>query len=138
AGVINYLLSNNKIQTEYVKNYTNAGFIIGEDYKFEAGIFSGYDESKRRYDNKSWGYELDEKGFAKVDPTLEHPRCVLNVMKAHYSRYTPELVSRITGTPQDKFLKVCETIATTAVPDKVMTIMYALGWTQHSQGSQMI
>ncbi len=138
AGVVNYLLSNNKIQTEYVKAYTNASFIVGEDYKFEDGIFSGYDEAKRRYDNKSWGYELDDKGFAKVDATLSHPRCVLNVMKAHYARYTPELVSQITGTPKDKFLKVCEMIAETSKPNRVMTIMYALGWTQHSQGSQMI
>ncbi len=138
GGVINYLLSNDKIQHEYVKNYTNASFIVGEDYKFEDGLFSGYDEAKRRYDNKSWGYELDDKGFAKVDPTLQHPRCVLNVMKAHYARYTPEQVSKITGTPKDKFLKVCEMIAETSKPNRVMTIMYALGWTQHSQGSQMI
>jgi formate dehydrogenase major subunit len=138
GGVINYLLSNNKLQQDYVRNYTNASFIVGEAYGFKDGLFSGYDEAKRRYDPASWGYELDEKGFAKVDPTLEHPRCVLQVMKQHYSRYTPELVSSITGTPKDKFLKVCEMVATTAVPDKAMTIMYALGWTQHSQGSQMI
>jgi formate dehydrogenase major subunit len=138
AGVINYLLSNDKIQHEYVKAYTNASFIVGADYKFNDGLFSGYDEAKRRYDNKSWGYELDDKGFAKVDPTLKDPRCVLNVMKAHYARYTPEQVSKITGTPKDKFLKVCEMIAETSKPNRVMTIMYALGWTQHSQGSQMI
>ena len=138
GGVINYLLSKDLIQHEYVKHYTNASFIVGEDYKFEDGIFSGYDEAKRKYDPKSWGYELDDKGFAKVDPTLTHPRCVLSVMKTHYARYTPEMVSRITGTPQDKFLKCCEMIAETAKPEKVMTIMYALGWTQHSQGSQMI
>ncbi|MBB3181392.1 formate dehydrogenase major subunit [Variovorax sp. Sphag1AA] len=138
GGVINYLLSQDKIQHEYVRNYTNAPFIVGEAFGFEDGIFSGYDESKRRYDNKSWGYELDEQGFAKVDMTMQHPRCVLQVMKSHYSRYTPEMVSRITGTPQDKFLKVCEYIASTSVPNRTMTIMYALGWTQHSQGSQMI
>ncbi|MNJ99088.1 Formate dehydrogenase-O major subunit precursor [compost metagenome] len=138
GGVLNYLLSNNKIQQEYVKNYTNASFIVGEEYGFTDGLFTGYDEAKRRYNNKSWGYELDEKGFAKVDPTLEHPRCVLQIMKHHYSRYTPEMVSRITGTPKDKFLKVCEMISTTAVPNKAMTVMYALGWTQHSQGSEMI
>jgi formate dehydrogenase major subunit len=138
GGVINYLLSNDKIQHEYVKNYTNASFIVGPDYKFDDGLFSGYDEAKRRYDNKSWGYELDDKGFAKVDPTLQDPRCVLNVMKAHYARYTPEQVSKITGTPKDKFLKVCEMIAETSKPNRVMTNMYALGWTQHSQGSQMI
>ena len=138
GGVINYLIANEKLQMEYVKAYTNASFIVGEAYKFEDGLFSGYDEAKRSYSNASWAYELDEKGFAKVDPTLQHPRCVLQVMKRHYSRYTPEMVSKITGTPRTKFLKVCEMIATTAMPNRAMTIMYALGWTQHSQGSQMI
>ena len=138
AGVLNYLLSNDKIQHEYVKHYTNASFIVGEGYGFKDGIFSGYDEAKRSYSNASWNYEFDEQGFAKVDQTLQHPRCVLQLMKQHFARYTPELVSRITGTPKDKFLKVCEYIASTAAPDKAMTIMYALGWTQHSQGSQMI
>ena len=138
SGVINYLLSNNKIQQEYVANYTNAPFIVGEGYSFSNGLFSGYNEAKRTYDPSSWNYELDEKGFAKVDATMQHPRCVLQVMKNHFSRYTPEIVSRITGTPKDKFLKVCEMIGSTAKPDKAMTIMYALGWTQHSMGSQMI
>lgn len=138
GGVLNYLLSNNKIQTEYVRNYTNAPFIVGPDFQFEDGLFSGYDEAKRRYDNKSWGYELGEDGYAKVDMTMEHPNCVLQVMKRHYARYTPEQVSKITGTPVKQFLKVCEYIASTAVPGRAMTIMYALGWTQHSQGSQII
>ena len=138
AGVLNYLLSNNKIQTEYVRNYTNAPFIVGPDYKFEDGLFSGYDADKRSYDAKSWNYALDDQGFAKVDMTMEDPQCVLQVMKRHYARYTPELVSRITGTPEDKFLKVCEYIASTSTPGRTMTVMYALGWTQHSQGSQMI
>jgi formate dehydrogenase major subunit len=138
AGVINYLLTNNRIQQKYVGAYTNATFIVGEAFKFQDGLFSGYNEDKRSYDPASWAYETDEKGFAKTDPTMQHPRCVLQIMKQHYSRYTPEVVSRITGTPKDQFLKVCEMIATTAVPDKAMTIMYALGWTQHSVGSQMI
>lgn len=138
GGVVNYLLSQDKIQHEYVKHYTNASFIVGEAFDFQDGLFSGYDEAKRRYDNKSWGYELDEQGFAKVDDTMQHERCVLQVMKRHFSRYTPELVSKITGTPQDKFLKVCEHIASTSAPNKAMTVMYALGWTQHSQGSEMI
>jgi formate dehydrogenase major subunit len=138
GGVVNYLLTHDRIQHEYVSHYTNAPFIVGEGYGFVDGIFSGYDEAKRHYDSSSWSYELDAKGFAKIDPTMQHERCVLQVMKRHYSRYTPELVSRITGTPQDKFLKVCEMIATTATTDKVMTIMYALGWTQHSHGSEMI
>ncbi|MDB5818016.1 MAG: fdnG [Rhizobacter sp.] len=138
GGMLNYLLTNDKIQHEYVKAYTNASFIVGEGYGFEDGIFSGYDEAKRKYDPKSWGYELDEKGFAKVDPTMQHERCVLQVMKRHFSRYTPEMVSKITGTPVAKFTKVCEMVSATAVPGKAMTILYALGWTQHSYGAQMI
>lgn len=138
GGVLNYLLSNNKIQHEYVKHYTNATFIVGEGYSFKDGIFSGYDESKRAYNPASWDYEFDAKGFAKVDETMQHPRCVLQIMKQHYARYTPEMVSKITGTPKDKFLKVCEHIASTAVPNKAMTILYALGWTQHSTGTEMI
>jgi len=63
---------------------------------------------------------------------------VFQLMKKHYSRYTPELVSRATGTPKEQFLKVCEMIAETAAPDKTMTICYALGWTQHTVGSQNI
>ncbi len=138
AGVVHYLLSRDSIQHEYVARYTNAPFIVGEAFDFRDGLFSGYDEARRAYDPKSWGYELDENGHARVDPSMQHPRCVLQVMKRHFSRYTPELVSRITGTPQDQFLKVCEMIATTAAPDRAMTILYALGWTQHSVGTQMI
>jgi formate dehydrogenase major subunit len=138
GGVINYLLAQDKIQHDYVKAYTDAGFIVRADFGFKDGLFSGYDEKARKYDRTSWMYELDGQGYVKTDPTLEHPRCVFNLMKAHYSRYTPEVVSRITGTPQDQFLKICEMIAECSAKDRVMTILYALGWTQHSQGSQMI
>jgi formate dehydrogenase major subunit len=138
AGIINYLLSNDKIQHEYVKAYTNAPFVVNANYKCEDGIFCGYDEAKRKYDNKDWSYELDKDGFAVVDETMQHERCVMQIIKRHYSRYTPEMVETICGTPKAAFVKVCEMIATTSKPDRVMTIMYALGWTQHSQGSQMI
>ncbi len=138
GGVIHYLLSQDKIQHEYVKAYTDASFIVREDYKFDDGLFAGYDAKARKYDKSTWMYELGDDGYAKVDPTLEHPRCVFQLLKQHYSRYTPEVVSNICGTPKEAFLKVCETIATTAVPDKTLTILYALGWTQHSTGSQMI
>jgi formate dehydrogenase major subunit len=138
GGVLNYLLTQDKIQHDYVKAYTDVGFIVRQDFGFKDGLFSGYDEKARKYDRTSWMYELDGQGYVKTDPTLQHPRCVFNLMKAHYSRYTPEAVSRITGTPQDQFLKICEMIAECSAKDRVMTILYALGWTQHSQGSQMI
>jgi formate dehydrogenase major subunit len=73
-----------------------------------------------------------------VDDTWQHPRCVINLLRKHVDRYTPEMVSRICGTPQDKYQQVCELFATTAAPDKAMTCLFALGWTQHSVGSQNI
>jgi formate dehydrogenase major subunit len=138
GGVINYLLSNDKIQKEYVKSYTNASFVLNEQYGFSDGLFSGYSDTKRSYDPATWGYDKDKAGYAVVDETLQDPRCVFQVMKAHYSRYTPEMVSKICGTPKDAFLKICDMIGSTSAPDRAMTIMYALGWTQHSTGSQMI
>ncbi len=138
GGVINYLISKNKIHEDYVRNYTNAPFLINGDFNFKDGLFSGYDEEKRAYDKKTWTYQMGDDGFAKVDMTMKDPRCVYQLMKSHFSRYTPEKVSSICGTPKDQFIKVCEYIAETSRSDKVMTIMYALGWTQHSHGSQNI
>jgi len=138
GGVINYLLSHDKIQHEYVKAYTNATFIVNEGYKFDDGLFSGYDGANRKYDKSTWAYEIGPDGFAKVDETMQNPRCVLQLLKQHYSRYTPETVSNICGTPRETFLKVCEIIESTAAPNRTTTFMYALGWTQHSVGSQMI
>jgi formate dehydrogenase major subunit len=136
--VINYLLTNDKIQHEYVKNYTDMPFIVREDFSFTDGLYSGYDADKRKYDQSSWDYERGDDGFAKVDPTLQHPRCVYQLMKQHYSRYTPEQVESTCGTPKEKFLKVCEMLASTAVPGRAGTILYALGWTHHSIGAQII
>jgi formate dehydrogenase major subunit len=138
GGVINYLLSTDTIQHAYVQNYTNAALLVASDYHFEEGLFSGYNAEKRSYDKSAWAYELDKSGFAKVDPTLQHPRSVYQLMKKHYARYTPEVVSSLTGVAKDTFLKICEAIATTASPDRTLTSLYALGWTQHSVGSQNI
>ena len=138
GGVINYLLSNNKIHQEYVKAYTNASFLIKDEFAFNDGYFSGYDADKRTYDKSSWGYQMGADGYAMVDESLENPRCVYQLMKTHFSRYTPDMVNTICGTPKDKFLQVCDLIGSTATPQRVMTILYALGWTQHSVGSQNI
>ncbi|OCQ54471.1 Formate dehydrogenase-O major subunit precursor [Photorhabdus australis subsp. thailandensis] len=137
-GVILYLLTNQKINREYVEAYTNASLIVREDYAFDDGLFSGYDTEKRQYDKTSWNYALDEHGFAQRDITLSHPRCVWNLLKEHVSRYTPDVVSNICGTPKEDFLKVCEYIAETCVKDKTASFLYALGWTQHSVGAQNI
>ncbi len=138
GGVIRWLLEKGAIQKDYVTAYTNAPFIVKAGFEFQDGLFSGYDEAARKYDRATWTYELDEKGFAKVDPTLQDERCVYQLMKKHYERYTPRKVSEITGVPEDLFQKICETIASTAAPDRTMTHLYALGWTQHTVGSQNI
>jgi len=137
-GVMRYLIEKGAIQHEYVASFTNASLIVKEGYGFQDGLFSGFSPEKHDYDRSSWDYELDDDGFAKADATLQHPRCVYSLLKQHVDRYTPETVAKICGTPQDKFLGVCELIATTAAPDKALTSMYALGWTQHSVGSQNI
>ena len=138
GGVVSYLLANDKIQHEYVKNYTDFTFIVREDFAFTDGLYSGYNAEKHSYDKSTWDYEVGPDGFVKADPSLAHPRCVYQLMKQHYARYTPEMVARVCGTPQTKFLQICEMMASTATPTRAMTIMYALGWTQHSVGSQMI
>jgi formate dehydrogenase major subunit len=132
GGVINYLLSNDKIHHEYVKAYTDATFLTKEGYGFDNGFFSGYNADKRTYDKATWGYQIGDDGFVKVDDSLQNPLCVYQQLKKHYSRYTPDQVSLITGTPKDQFLKICEQIGGTSAPNKVMTILYALGWTQHT------
>ncbi len=138
GGLIRHLLENDKIQREYVVNYTDLSFIVKDEFAFNDGIYSGYDADKRSYDKSSWDYARGEDGYVRTDPTLADPRCVYNLLKQHYARYTPEMVERVCGTPRDKVLQIWDMIASTATADRAMTIMYALGWTQHSIGSQMI
>ena len=138
GGLINYLLTHDKIQREYVINYTDLPFLVKDEFTFTDGIYSGYNAEKHSYDKSSWDYQKGDDGFVKTDPTLTDPRCVYNLLKQHYTRYTLEMVERVCGTPQDKVQQIWDMIASTATPDRAMTIMYALGWTQHSVGSQMI
>jgi formate dehydrogenase major subunit len=137
-AVTKYLLDHDKLHHDYVRAYTNCAFIVKDGYGFEDGLFTGYDEQKRDYDKVTWEYEIGPDGYAAIDPTMQHPRCVMQLLRKHVEPYTPELVERICGSPRDKFLKVCELIATTCVPDRTMSSLYALGWTHHSKGSQNI
>ena len=95
GGVINYLLSNDKIHRDYVVNYTDLSFLVKDEYAFNSGLFSGYNADKRSYDKTSWDYQKGADGFVKTDPTLTDPRCVYQLLKTHYSRYTPEMVEQI-------------------------------------------
>ena len=137
-ALIRYMIENDKVQWDYVRNYTNAAYVVRDDFGWSDGLFSGYDEEKRDYDKKSWDYVIGDDGFAVIDPTLENPRCVWQLLRAHVDAYTPELVERVCGTPADRFLKVAEMIGECSSPTKTMTSMYALGWTQHSKGAQNI
>jgi formate dehydrogenase major subunit len=149
GGVIRYAIENGRIAKEYVANYTNAAFLIRDDFKLpeEDGVFSGFHADTQTYDRASWNYQgsggpaagLPEK--VESDPALENPRCVFQLLKKHYSRYTPEMVSKVTGIPQDQFLKAADlftSIRKDGDLSKVGTIIYAVGWTQHSFGTQII
>jgi formate dehydrogenase major subunit len=137
-GISSYCIQNDKAQWDYVKAFTNAAYLVKEGFGYQDGLFTGYDESKRDYNRSDWDYQIGPDGFAVVDDTLQNPRCVWHLLKKHVSTYTPELVERICGTPKDKFLIVAQMIAECSSPTKTMTSMYALGWTQHSKGSQNI
>jgi formate dehydrogenase major subunit len=163
GGLINHVLQNNLFHDEYVRNYTNASFLIKKEYGFQDGLFTGYDPANRKYNTSSWAYQGDDAAnaaadkalqeilamgqapptgagtsIAKRDMTLQDPQTVFQLMKQHYSRYTPEMVSRITGIPQDQFLRVADLVGQMGKPDKVMTIVYAVGLTHHTTGVQLI
>jgi formate dehydrogenase major subunit len=138
-GLIRYAIDKKRYHEDYVKLHTNGPYIVGEKFAFNEGLFSGFDEAKSEYAKDNWAYQADLKTTAYgTDPTMENPRCVFQLLKAHVDRYTPEMVERICGTPKATFVKVCEIVTSSYPADKAGTITYALGWTQHSTGVQMI
>jgi formate dehydrogenase major subunit len=167
GGLINYVLTNDRWFREYVLAYTNATTVITERYTDAedlGGIFKGYDPQDRTYNTADvdWHY-ASEAGHAKThtppqikaesfserlgylenplpetDPSLENPRCVLNILKHHYARYTPETVASICGCTVEDFLEVADTICENSGRDRTTCVVYAVGWTQHSIGVQII
>ena len=168
GGIVNHILSNGREFRDYVVGYTNAPVIVDEAFRDTEeldGLFSGYDPDAGEYDPSSWGYEgmqvqtgsssregkaatadTHGSGGAKLehghppatDPTLEHPRCVFQVLKRHFSRYTPELVERVCGVPQASFLEVAEALCDNSGPERTSAFVYSVGWTQHTIGVQYI
>jgi formate dehydrogenase major subunit len=141
GGMIKYIIDNNLYFREYVVNYTDAPFLVNDDFKMPGeldGLFSGYDEKTRKYDKATWTFQLDEKGLPKRDNTLKDPRCVFQLLKKHYSRYTLDKVSAVTGTPKEKLIEVYKLYGSTGKPNRVGTELYAMGWTQHTVGTQNI
>ncbi len=140
GGLMAYAMSHDKVHTEYVAGYTNAGMLVDEGFTFDDGMFSGYDGDARKYDRATWKYQTNPDGSPKRDRTLRHPRTVYQLMKQHYSRYTPEMIERVCGIPKAKFIEVAELFCSTGGPKKTRTgtITYALNLTQHTNGVQNI
>jgi formate dehydrogenase major subunit len=150
---------------DYLVHYTNAATLVTQEYEDTeandlAGLFSGFDAEGRKYDSRKWRYEEAESGERKAeskpesrfedavrrlvppppktDPTLQHPRCVFQILRRHFARYTPEMVEQVCGTPRELFVRVAETLLNNSGPDHTGAICYAVGWTQHTTGVQMI
>src|SRR5215831_13888701 len=138
GGMIKYAIEKNRIQQEYVREYTNASWIVGDGYSFADGLFSGFDPAKNQYDRTRWAFSLDAQGQPRRDPTLKHPRCVFRLLEQHFSRYDADTVCRITGTPREVYLRVCDIYTSTFAPDRAGTWLYAMGTAQHSHGTQNI
>jgi formate dehydrogenase major subunit len=141
GGMVKYILDNNLWHDDYVKSHTNATFLIDPDFQGPAdldGVFSGLDEAARVYDKTTWAYQTDADGIPLKDLTMQDPNSVLQLLKKQYARYTPEMVSNTTGTDVETLMKVYEIYASTGAPERVGTMMYAMGWTQHTYGTQVI
>ncbi len=167
GGLVNYVLTHGKEFREYVVAYTNAAVLLREDFKDTeelGGLFSGWDAEKKEYKTETWAYRgASEKhsgepaqgeasgGHAKDrggeksqdneylrDETLQDPLCVYQVLKRHFARYTPEMVERVCGMPVAVFEKVAEAFTSASGAEKTAAMCYAVGWTQHSNGVQII
>ncbi len=166
GGLIRYAIENELCFRDYIVHYTNAPVIISEDYKDTedlGGVFSGWKDGHKKYDPTSWLYQGAEGGSQSEqstekeggheqeggnvppelneytkDETLQHPRCVFQLLKKHFARYTPEMVERCCGVSQESFLHIAETYCSASGPEKTGSICYAVGWTQHSSGVQII
>lgn len=97
GGLIHYLIETGQYHRDYVAAYTDASLIVSPEFGFEDGLFTGFDPESGSYDKDTWQYEYDDEGHALRDETLQHPRCVFQMLREHYSRYTPELVSSVCG-----------------------------------------
>src|SRR2546425_5491360 len=166
GGLVNYAIQNNRIAKEYLTHYTNAAFVVQEGFKLpEDGLYSGFDQATQVYDRSTWNYQeggdmshraadadpekpaTAAKAPATLPPnvaydlTLQHPRCVFQLLRKQFSRYTPEMVERITGISKAEFLKAADLFSSIRKDGdlkKVATIIYAVGWTQHTFGTQII
>jgi len=145
-GMINYVLDDiaanpGSYNLIYITEYTNAPYLINPDFKGPAdldGLFSGYNSETRSYDKSTWKYQTGPDGIPLKDKTLKDPNCVFQIMKKHYGRYTPAVVTNITGCDEATFIEAARTYAASGQTGKSGTIMYAMGTTQHTVGTQNV
>ncbi len=144
GGMIKYIVEDieqnpQNYNMESLREYTNAGWLINPNFTFSDGIFGGYDAASRSYKDKSgWQYQVEDTGIPKQDKTFQDSNCVFQLLKKHYSRYDMDTVSKVTGTSKELLLKVYQTYASTGKPDRAGTILYAMGTTQHTVGTQNV
>ena len=142
GGLIRHLIEHNLYFHEYVVHYTNASCILSDEYRDPEdngdGYFSGWNEEKRAYEGDSWVYKGGDLSRPQRDLTLQDPQCVFQKLKRHFSRYTPEMVEKICGISPDIFHKVAHMLAAASGPERTAAVCYAVGWTQHSKGVQII
>jgi formate dehydrogenase major subunit len=135
GGVVRHVIEHDRAFREYVVAYTNAARLVSEDFRDTEdldGLFSGWDAGREAYDTSSWRL-TDER-----DDTLAHPRCVYQVLRRHFARYTPELVERVCGVPADLFLRVAAALCANSGRERTCAIVYSVGWTQHTVGVQNV
>jgi formate dehydrogenase major subunit len=167
GALINHIIQNNYYNEEYIANFTNASYLINPDVGFDDGLFTGFGAERGEqgsYDKASWSYQVEDTKewdtsagapFAwaaaagvpkfdtpkvpvvKKDKSLKDPQCVFQLMKKHYERYTPDMVEKVVGMTKEQFIEIADIIGSTGADDKVGTILYAMGLTQHTNGSQI-
>ena len=164
GGLIRHIIETESYFKDYVVHYTNAAMLVHEDFRDTEdldGLFSGFDRETGKYDRSTWMFEggdpdqvagddehasqafTDRTGGQDVsdvprDETLQHPRCVFQVLKRHYARYTPEMVERLCGIPPELFKEVADTLIANSGRERTTMLAYAVGWTQHTAGVQII
>jgi formate dehydrogenase major subunit len=142
GGLISHLIEYDLFFREYVVHYTNASCILSDAYRDPEdngdGYFSGWNPEKRAYEGDSWLYKGGDLSRPQRDLTLQDPQCVFQKLKRHFSRYTAEMVEKVCGVSPDLFHKVAHALAAASGPERTAAICYAVGWTQHSKGVQII
>jgi anaerobic selenocysteine-containing dehydrogenase len=156
GGLINYALSQGRYNAAYVKNHTNLSYVLdgfdarmifegkgtASDYNDFNGEFPGYNAATHRYDGTEaarWKYR-----FGATGPVVDHnygtPNAerILDILGKYYARYTPKMVSDITGMSESVFLQIADEYTSTYADGKSGTILYAMGTTQHTVGVQNI